>query len=99
MWRSAQERIVGPSLSRKKRLRTVIATKKATDASFSTPPTTPWMSASKESLAPELTSWFAASALPGLTPRSLSQPSISSAPALRCLLIPYVSLPMPVRIR
>ena len=68
MWRSLQERIVGPSLSRKKRLRTAIATKKARDASFSIPPTTPLISASNESLAPELTSWFAASALPSLTP-------------------------------
>ena len=52
MWLSPQARIEGPSLSRKKRLRTVIARKKASEESLPMPSSSPPIRAEALSLAP-----------------------------------------------
>jgi hypothetical protein len=61
---SLHARIVGPSLSRKKRLSAVIARKKTMEESALSPPATPCSSAVTLSVVAVLTWCFAASAVP-----------------------------------
>ena len=81
MWRSDQVRIVGPSLSRKKRLSAVNERNTASEPSVLTPTPTPWSSAWNALLTDALASSAALCALPALTPASWSQPwSLATAP-------------------
>ncbi len=81
-WRSTKLPIAGPSLSRKKRLRAVNERKTANEASLSTPPITPWVSASNPAPIEALASAFAFAAVVAFTPRSPRSDSISLAPSL-----------------
>ena len=74
MWRSAQARMIGPSLSRKKRLSAVKVAKIASEANASIPVPTPLISVWNAELTPALASSPAPCALPELTPASWSQP-------------------------
>ena len=79
MWRSAQLRICGPSLSRKNRLSAVNDRKIANEPSTFTPVPTPCTSAWKAPLRLLLAASFASLASLALTPASLSV--VSSFPA------------------
>jgi hypothetical protein len=74
-----QLRIVGPSLSRKKRLRTAIARKKTSDASLSTTVPRPSRRAWNPALIEVDVSSFALCASSASTPTSCTQPEIVSA--------------------
>ena len=78
--------IVGASLSRKKRLRTVKDTNTARGMSVRIPRATPSRSAFTPALIDELASWFACPAVVSFTPRSLIQPSIFPAALCKCWL-------------
>ena len=87
MCASAQRRISGPSLSRKKRLSRVKDRKMASEASAVIPTPSPESSAWKALLTPELASALASCACSLLTPRSCTQPwmavvASSSAPSM-----------------
>ena len=93
--RSAQARIVGPSLSRNTRLSSVSARKNASDDSFSTPTVTPCSSAWPIEPVALCASDVAELALFGSIPRSFSQPWTVVSAEEMCLLMLADSLEMP----
>ena len=97
-WLSTQARILGPSESRKIRLSAVSTRKKTSDESSPTTTARPLSSAPALSLTPLLASDFAASALLGSRPRSLSQPAIVSLALSRWPVMLLLSPVIPVMI-
>jgi hypothetical protein len=85
MWRSAQSRISGPSLSRKNRLSAVNEAKIARPASASMPVPSPLVSAWNAALTVELASWAVSLAELALTPACSSQSRPLSTAAWRLL--------------